>query len=65
LWLKNKVQIELNCTSKGFSYSFLDLARKQSSQGLSYDIFYKCSQPQYTSINFFKHNISLIFKKLI
>jgi len=50
LWLKNKVEIELNCTSKGFSYSFLDLAKKQSFQGLFSDVFYKRSQPQYKSI---------------
>ncbi len=38
---------EFNCTSKGFSCNFLDLAVRQSPQGLSCDIFDKCSQPKY------------------
>jgi hypothetical protein len=36
--------------SKGFSCNFLDLAVRQSPQGLSCDIFDKCSQPEYTGI---------------
>jgi hypothetical protein len=41
---------ELNCTSKGFSCNFLDLAVGQSLQGLSCDIFDKRSQPEYAGI---------------
>jgi hypothetical protein len=41
---------ELNCTSKGFSCNFLDLAVKQSPQGISCDIFDKHSQPEYAGI---------------
>jgi hypothetical protein len=36
--------------SKGFSYDFLDLAVRQSPQGLSWDIFDKCIQPEYAGI---------------
>jgi hypothetical protein len=36
----------LNCTSKGFSCNFLDLAVRQSPKGLSCDIFDKRSQPE-------------------
>ncbi len=45
-----KTSCELNCTSKGFSCDFLDLAVRQSPQGLSCDIFDKCSQPEYAGI---------------
>jgi hypothetical protein len=45
-----KASCELNCTSKGLSCNFLDLAVRQSTQGLSGDIFYKCSQPRYAGI---------------
>jgi hypothetical protein len=41
---------ELNCTSKVFSWNFLDLAVRQSPQGLSCDIFDKRSQPEYAGI---------------
>jgi hypothetical protein len=34
-----KTSCELNCTSKGFSCNFLDLAVRQSPHGLSCDIF--------------------------
>jgi hypothetical protein len=40
----------LNCTSKGFSCNFLDLAVRQSVKGLSCDIFDKRSQPEYAAI---------------
>jgi hypothetical protein len=49
--IEKKIRDQINCTSKDISYNFLDLAKKQSFQGLSYDIFDKRSQPQYTSIN--------------
>jgi len=45
-----KTSCELNCTSKGFSCNFLDLAVRQSPKGLSCDIFDKCSQPEYAAI---------------
>jgi len=45
-----KTSCELNCTSKGFSCDFLDLAVRQSPQGLSCEIFDKCSQPEYAGI---------------
>jgi hypothetical protein len=45
-----KTSCELNCTSKGFSCNFLDLAVKQSPQGISCDIFDKHSQPEYAGI---------------
>jgi hypothetical protein len=45
-----KTSCELNCTSKGFSCNFLDLAVRQSPQGLSCDIFDKHSQPEYAGI---------------
>ncbi len=45
-----KTSCEFNCTSKGFSCNFLDLAVRQSLQGLSCDIFDKCSQPEYAGI---------------
>jgi hypothetical protein len=45
-----KTSCELNCTSKGFSCNFLDLVVWQSPQGLSCDIFDKCSQPEYAGI---------------
>jgi hypothetical protein len=41
-----KTSCELNCTSKGFSCNFLDLAVRQSPKGLSCDIFDKRSQPE-------------------
>jgi len=42
---------KLNCTSKGFSCNFLNLAVKQSPQGISCDIFDKCSQPEIEMIH--------------
>jgi hypothetical protein len=45
-----KTSCELDCTSKGFSCNFLDLAVRQSPQGLSCDIFDKCSRPKYAGI---------------
>jgi hypothetical protein len=45
-----KTSCELNCTSKGFSCNCFDLAVRQSPQGLSCDIFDKCSQPEYAGI---------------
>ncbi len=45
-----KTSCELNCRSKGFSCNFLDLAVRQSPQGLSCDIFGKRSQPEYAGI---------------
>jgi hypothetical protein len=45
-----KTFCELNCVSKGFSCNFLDLAVRQSPQGLSCEIFDKHSQPEYAGI---------------
>jgi len=45
-----KTSCELNCRSKGLSCNFLDLAVRQSPQGLSCDIFEKCCQPEYAGI---------------
>jgi hypothetical protein len=45
-----KTSCQLNCMSKGFSCNFLDLAVRQSPQGLSCDIFDKRSQPEYAGI---------------
>ncbi len=45
-----KTSCELNCTSRGFSCNFLDLAVNQCPQGISCDIFDKCSQPEYAGI---------------
>jgi hypothetical protein len=45
-----KTSCELNCMSKGFSCNFLDLAVRQSPQGLSCDIVDKRSQPEYAGI---------------
>ncbi len=45
-----KTSCGLNCTSKGLSCNFLDLAVRQSPQGLSCDIFDKRSQPEYAGI---------------
>jgi hypothetical protein len=45
-----KTSCELNCTSKGFSCNFLDLAVKQSPQGISCDIFDRHSKPEYACI---------------
>ncbi len=57
----------LNCTSKGFSCNFLDLTVRQSPQGLSCDIFDKCSQPEYAGIEMIRmphvhSNISMTAK---
>jgi hypothetical protein len=46
-----EMSCELNCTSNGFSCTFLDLAVKQSPQGISCDIFHKCFQPEYAGID--------------
>jgi hypothetical protein len=53
--------------SKGFSCNFLDLAVRQSPQGLSCDIFDKHSQPKYASIEMIRmphlhSNISMTAK---
>jgi len=45
-----KTSCELDWMSKGFSCNFLDLAVRQSPQGLSCDIFDKHSQPKSASI---------------
>jgi hypothetical protein len=45
-----KTSCELNCMSKGFSCNFLDLTVRLSPQGVSCDIFDKCSQPEYAGI---------------
>jgi hypothetical protein len=45
-----KTSCKLNCTSKGFSCNFLDLAVNQSPQGISCDIFDKRSQPECAGI---------------
>ncbi len=62
-----KTSCELNCTSKGFSCNFLDLAVRQSLQGLSCDIFDNCSQPEYAGIEMIRmphvhSNISMTAK---
>jgi hypothetical protein len=46
-----KTYCELDCTSRGFSCNFLDLAVNQCPQGISCDIFDKCSQPEYAGLN--------------
>jgi hypothetical protein len=46
-----KAFCKLNCMSKGFSRSLLDLTVSQSPQGLSGDSFYKRSQLEYASID--------------
>ncbi len=61
-----KTSCELNCTSKGFSCNFLDLAVRQSPQGLSCDIFDNCS-PEYAGIEMIRmphvhSNISMTAK---
>ncbi len=53
--------------SKGFSCNFLDLAMRQSPQGLSCDIFDKRSQPEYAGIEMIRmpyvhSNISMTAK---
>jgi hypothetical protein len=58
---------ELNCTSKGFSCNLLDLAVRQSPQGLSCDIFDKPSQPENAGIEMIRmphvhSNISITAK---
>jgi hypothetical protein len=62
-----KTSCELNCMSKGFSGNFLDLAVKQSPQGLSCDIFDKRSQPEYAGLEMIRmphvhSNISMTAK---
>ncbi len=57
----------MNCTSKCFSCNFLALAVNQSPQGISCDIFDKCSQPEYASIEMIRmpyvhSNISITAK---
>jgi hypothetical protein len=46
-----KMSLELHCTFKGFSCTFLDLAVKQSPQGISCGIFDQCFQPEYAGID--------------
>jgi hypothetical protein len=53
--------------SKGFSCDFLDLAMRQSPQGLSCDLFDKHSQPEYAGIEMIRmphvhSNISMTAK---
>ncbi len=62
-----KTSCELNCMSKGCSCNFLDLALRQSPQGLSFDIFDKRSQPEYAGIEMIRmphvhSNISMTVK---
>jgi hypothetical protein len=62
-----KTSCELNCTYKGFSCNFLDLAVSQSPHGLSCDIFDKHSQPEYEGIEMIRmphvhSNISMTAK---
>ncbi len=62
-----KTSCELNCMSKGFSCNFLDLAVRQSPQGLSCDIFDKRTQPEYAGIELIRmphvhSNISMTVK---
>ncbi len=62
-----KTSCELNCTSKGFSCNFFALTVRQSPQGLSCDIFDKCSQPEYAGIEMIRmphvhSNISMTAK---
>jgi hypothetical protein len=62
-----KTSCELNCMYKGFSCNFLDLIVRQSHQGLSYDIFDKRSQPEYSVIEMIRmphvhSNISMTAK---
>ncbi len=62
-----KTSCELNCTSKGFSCNFLDLAVRQSPQGLSCDIFDNRSQPEYAGLEMIRmphvhSNISMTAK---
>ncbi len=62
-----KTSCELDCTSEGFSCNFLDLAVRQSPQGLSCDIFDKHSQPEYAFIEMIRmthvhSNISMTAK---
>ncbi len=62
-----KTSCELNCMSKGFSCNFLDLAVRQSPQGLSCDTFDKHSQPEYAGIEMIRmphvhFNISMTVK---
>ncbi len=46
-----KASCGLNCMSKGFSRSLLDLIVSQSPQGLFDDIFDKHFQPEYAGID--------------
>ncbi len=62
-----KTFCELNCMSKGFYCNFLDLAVRQSPQGLSWDIFDKHSKPEYAGIEMIRmpqvySNISITAK---
>jgi hypothetical protein len=62
-----KTSCELNCTPKGFSCNFLDLAVRQSPRGLSCDVFDNCSQPEYAGIKMIRmphvhSNISITAK---
>jgi hypothetical protein len=59
---------ELNCTSKDFCCKFLDLAVRQSPQGLSCEVFDKRSQPEYAGIEMIRmphvHSIISMTAKL-
>jgi hypothetical protein len=47
----SKTSCELNCTSKGFSWNFLDLPVKQSPHGISCDMLGNHSQPENAGID--------------
>jgi hypothetical protein len=62
-----KTSCKLICTSKGFSCNSLDLTVSQSPQGLSCDIFDKCSQLEFAGIEMIRmphvhSNISMTTK---
>ncbi len=62
-----KTSCELNSMCKGFSCNFLDLTVRLSPQGVSCDIFDKCSQPEYAGIEMIRmphvhSNISMTAK---
>jgi hypothetical protein len=62
-----KTSCGLNCMSKGFSCNCLNLTVRLSPQGVSCDIFDKCSQPEYAGIEMIRmphvhSNISMTVK---
>jgi hypothetical protein len=46
-----EMSCELNCTSNGFSCTFLDLGVEQSPQGIPCGIFHQCFQPEYAGLD--------------